>query len=101
RCLPRRPTRSPYTALVRSTQDREIGGGRIIGEACHFIDLLRYLAGAPIVTWHVQPMASNTGDTASISLSFADGSTGTVHYFANGDRKSTRLNSSHVKISYA
>jgi len=68
------------------TQDRDIGGGRIIGEACHFIDLLRHLAGAPIVAWHLQPMASNTGDTASISLSFADGSTGTVHYFANGNK---------------
>ncbi len=68
------------------TQDRDVGGGRIIGEACHFIDLLRHLAGAPIVAWHIQPMASSTGDTASISLSFADGSTGTVHYFANGNK---------------
>ena len=33
------------------TQDRAVGGGRIIGEACHFIDLLRFLAGAPIVAW--------------------------------------------------
>jgi predicted dehydrogenase/threonine dehydrogenase-like Zn-dependent dehydrogenase len=68
------------------TQDRDIGGGRIVGEACHFIDLLRHLAGAPIVTQHIQSMASQTGETATITLGFADGSTGTVHYFANGSK---------------
>lgn len=68
------------------THNRDTGGGRIIGEACHFIDLLRYLAGVPIVSWHNQPMASLTGDSTSITLSFADGSIGTVHYFANGNR---------------
>jgi predicted dehydrogenase/threonine dehydrogenase-like Zn-dependent dehydrogenase len=67
-------------------QDLERGGGRIIGEACHFIDLLRFLAGARIVGWHRSAMASRCGDTASIDLSFADGSIGTVHYFANGSR---------------
>ena len=68
------------------TQDREVGGGRIVGEACHFIDLLRFLAGAPIVSQHVQPMDSSAGDTATITLAFADGSVGTVHYFANGSK---------------
>jgi predicted dehydrogenase/threonine dehydrogenase-like Zn-dependent dehydrogenase len=68
------------------TQDPDVGGGRIVGEACHFVDLLRFLAGAPIVSHQVQPMASETGDTASIQLAFADGSVGTVHYFANGNK---------------
>ena len=68
------------------TQDPEIGGGRIIGEACHFIDLLRFLAGAPIVSWQRQMMDSNTTDTLGIQLRFADGSIGTVHYFANGPK---------------
>ncbi len=68
------------------TQDREVGGGRIVGEACHFIDLLRFLAGAPIVSHHVQTMAGGNADTATITLSFADGSVGTVHYFANGSK---------------
>lgn len=68
------------------TQDRQIGGGRIIGEACHFIDLMRHLAGAPIVSRHLQPMASETGDTATITLGFADGSIGTVNYLANGNK---------------
>ncbi|WP_187972496.1 bi-domain-containing oxidoreductase [Aquibium microcysteis] len=68
------------------TQDRATGGGRIVGEACHFIDLLRFLADAPIVSFDARAMAARTGDTASISLSFADGSLGTIHYFANGSR---------------
>ena len=68
------------------TQDREIGGGRIIGEACHFIDLLRYLAGAPITDAMIQKMEAPDGDTATMSLSFVDGSIGTIHYFANGHK---------------
>lgn len=73
------------------TQDKAVGGGRIIGEGCHFIDLLRFLAGAPIVA--VQ--AAKTGgasavayldDRVSFTLSFADGSMGTVHYLANGHK---------------
>ena len=66
------------------TQDREVGGGRIVGEACHFIDLLRYLAGSAITGHRVSVMDTKTRDTVSIELSFADGSIGTVHYFANG-----------------
>lgn len=68
------------------TQDPQVGGGRIIGEACHFIDLLRFLAGDSIEVSSVQRMDSATGDTVSIQLGFADGSIGTVHYFANGSK---------------
>lgn len=67
------------------TQSAEVGGGRVVGEACHFIDLLRFLAAAPITSHAVHTMAGN-GDTATITLTFADGSLGTVHYFANGSR---------------
>ena len=75
--------------LSHWTQDPQVGGGRIIGEGCHFIDLLRFLAGAPIVGWQVLPMGGPDAgrvqdDKASFTLSFADGSLGTVHYFANG-----------------
>jgi predicted dehydrogenase len=66
------------------TQDKSIGGGRIIGEACHFIDLLRFLAGSPIVAHSRMAMDASSGDTVSLQLGFADGSIGTVHYFANG-----------------
>jgi predicted dehydrogenase/threonine dehydrogenase-like Zn-dependent dehydrogenase len=68
------------------TQDKEIGGGRIVGEACHFIDLLRFLAGAPIVEWKRMDMDSRSQDTVTLQLSFGDGSIGTVHYFANGPK---------------
>ncbi|HYW50370.1 MAG TPA: bi-domain-containing oxidoreductase, partial [Gemmatimonadaceae bacterium] len=69
------------------TQDRDVGGGRVIGEACHFIDLLRFLAAAPIVRHSRSDMQSSTKDSTTIQLGFADGSIGTVHYFANGSKR--------------
>ena len=71
------------------TQDNNVGGGRIIGEACHFIDLMRYLAGCEIVSVQARRMGDNphqqiTEDKAAIILGFADGSFGTIHYLANG-----------------
>lgn len=68
------------------TQDINVGGGRVIGEACHFIDLLRYLAACPIVEWSKTSMNGSTDDTVSILLKFSDGSTGAIHYFANGSK---------------
>lgn len=71
------------------TQDNAVGGGRIIGEACHFIDLMRFLAGSPIVSVQARCMGKNSGmaiteDKASITLGFEDGSFGTIMYLANG-----------------
>jgi predicted dehydrogenase/threonine dehydrogenase-like Zn-dependent dehydrogenase len=68
------------------TQDPTVGGGRIVGEACHFIDLLRFLAGSPIAGWNRSGMKAATQDTVTITLTFADGSIGTIHYFANGTK---------------
>jgi predicted dehydrogenase len=68
------------------TQDPGVGGGRIIGEACHFVDLLRFLAGCEISQSKAIGMKHGMGDTLSIMLTFADGSIGTIHYFANGHR---------------
>ena len=71
------------------TQSQEVGGGRIIGEGCHFIDLLRHLAGSPIVSVRASAMATQgqrREDVASFTLEFADGSIGTVHYLANGHK---------------
>ena len=65
------------------TQDPEVGGGRIIGEACHFIDLIRFLVGAPVNSVHTTRVSA---DTLTISLSYADGSMGTLHYLANGSK---------------
>lgn len=71
------------------TQDPVIGGGRIIGEACHYIDLMRYFVGAPIASAQARRIGDTgagavTEDKATITLGFEDGSFGTVHYFANG-----------------
>lgn len=67
------------------TQDPAVGGGRIVGEACHFIDLLRFLVGVSITRHSSIRMEAATADTATIQLGFADGSIGTIHYFANGN----------------
>lgn len=71
------------------TQDINVGGGRIIGEACHFIDLMRFLAGTKIISVQARRMGDSDGvditeDKAAIILGFADGSFGTIHYYANG-----------------
>lgn len=71
------------------TQDASVGGGRIIGEACHFIDLMRFLAASPIVSVQARrmgsaPEVSISEDKASITLGFEDGSFGTIMYLANG-----------------
>ncbi|RUO37300.1 dehydrogenase [Aliidiomarina shirensis] len=71
------------------TQNELVGGGRIIGEACHFIDLARFLTGSPIVSVQAQSMgktesSETTEDKATITIRFADGSLATIHYFANG-----------------
>ena len=65
------------------TQDPESGGGRILGEACHFIDLLRFLVGCPAKD--VQT-ARQSSDTVTITITYEDGSIGTVHYFATGHK---------------
>ena len=71
------------------TQDNAVGGGRVIGEACHFIDLMRFLADSPIVSVQARRMGDSPGvavtdDKASITLGFEDGSFGTILYLANG-----------------
>lgn len=71
------------------TQDPAAGGGRIIGEACHFIDLMRFLAGCEITSVQARRMGDAAGiavteDKAVITLGFADGSFGTINYLANG-----------------
>jgi predicted dehydrogenase/threonine dehydrogenase-like Zn-dependent dehydrogenase len=68
------------------TQESTIGGGRLLGEGCHFIDLLRYLAASSIVSHRVAALAGSTPDSATITLGFNDGSVGTIHYLANGNK---------------
>jgi predicted dehydrogenase/threonine dehydrogenase-like Zn-dependent dehydrogenase len=72
------------------TQDPKRGGGRIIGEGCHFIDLLMFLVGKPILSVFAMKLGTSADqiaeDKMSIQLMFTDGSIGTIHYFANGSK---------------
>lgn len=68
--------------------DPRTGGGRIIGEGGHFVDFMTYLVGAPVVAVSAAALpATRTpkADIVTMTVEFADGSIGTVHYFANGD----------------
>ncbi|GJL65039.1 MAG: oxidoreductase [Nitrospirales bacterium] len=72
-------------------QDREVGGGRIVGEACHFIDLARHLVGEKIVGHRSICMGQSPGvevrdDKVVITLQFEDGSFAVVNYLANGGK---------------
>lgn len=71
------------------TQDPEIGGGRVIGEACHFIDLFACLAGAPIESVCASSLGTDPNplsDNVTIQLKAVNGSQGVVNYFANGNK---------------
>jgi len=72
------------------TQDPAVGGGRIVGEACHFIDLARALVASPIESLECTAARGRDGrpidDLAHLSLRFADGSTAVVHYLASGSK---------------
>jgi len=69
--------------------DPEQGGGRILGEVCHFVDLLMFLAASPVVEVEARAVGNSgrySGDNVLISLRFGNGSEGTISYLANGDR---------------
>ncbi len=78
-----------YLPLNHWTQDPNLGGGRIIGEGCHFIDLITFLVGAaPVsVSAHALPnQGKYREDNVSMTFTFPDGSLGIVDYLANGDK---------------
>lgn len=78
-----------YIPLNHWTQDEALGGGRIIGEACHFIDMLTFLVGAPPVSVTAHALPNNgkyRDDNVSMTFTFPDGSIGVVDYLANGDK---------------
>ena len=94
-----RPSTEPFVAHYRVnagaiplnhwTQDPSQGGGRIIGEGCHFIDFLTFLAGAAPVSVSAQALPDNgryRQDNVLITLTFPDGSLGSIAYLANGDK---------------
>ncbi|MBZ0244486.1 MAG: bi-domain-containing oxidoreductase [Cyclobacteriaceae bacterium] len=70
-------------------QDMKVGGGRIIGEACHLIDLITYLTGSLVDEVVMNALGNNpteNSDNASILLKYRDGSNGVINYFANGSK---------------
>jgi polar amino acid transport system substrate-binding protein len=71
------------------TNDPQTGGGRIIGEACHFIDLAMYLAGSKITSVYASSKEDpdHLNDTVAVNLSFENGSTASISYFSNGNKK--------------
>lgn len=69
--------------------DMEVGGGRIIGEACHYIDLCSYLAGSNVISVCMNAMGTNpqeNTDNASILLKYENGTNAVINYFANGSK---------------
>jgi predicted dehydrogenase/threonine dehydrogenase-like Zn-dependent dehydrogenase len=69
--------------------DMEVGGGRIIGEACHYIDLCSFLTGSKVVSVCMNAMGTNpeeNTDNASILLKYENGSNAVINYFANGSK---------------
>ncbi len=73
-------------------QDMEIGGGRIHGEVCHFIDYLTFINGSlpTKVSAHAIPDANQLNDTLNVLLQFANGSTGVIAYYSNGSKSLTK-----------
>jgi predicted dehydrogenase/threonine dehydrogenase-like Zn-dependent dehydrogenase len=69
--------------------DLQVGGGRIVGEACHFIDLIAFYTGSNVTAVCMNAMGLNPEqhtDNATLLLKFANGSTGVINYFANGSK---------------
>ena len=78
-----------YISLDHWVHDPEIGGGRIIGEVCHFIDFLTYLSGSLPVRIYAQALPDNNryrNDNLTVTIAYGNGSTGTVTYVANADK---------------
>ncbi len=69
--------------------DMNVGGGRIVGEACHLIDLISFLTGSKVASVCMNAMGKNpleNTDNASILLKYENGSNGVINYFANGSK---------------
>jgi predicted dehydrogenase/threonine dehydrogenase-like Zn-dependent dehydrogenase len=73
------------------TQNADEGGGRIVGEVCHFVDLMQFLTGAPPVYVFADSISAKSSkivdaDSVFITLRFADGSNGSIAYLSEGDK---------------
>ena len=78
-----------YIPLEVWVQDMEVGGGRIIGEACHFIDLCSFLADSKVIAVCMNALGENpqeNTDNVSILLKYENGTNAVINYFANGSK---------------
>jgi predicted dehydrogenase/threonine dehydrogenase-like Zn-dependent dehydrogenase len=77
--------------------DLKVGGGRIVGEACHFIDLCMFLAGSKLTTISAVALndAQKLNDTVCFNLQFENGSTASVSYFSNGNKS---INKEYLEV---
>jgi predicted dehydrogenase/threonine dehydrogenase-like Zn-dependent dehydrogenase len=78
-----------YIPLNHWTHDPEQGGGRIIGEGCHFVDFIAFMVGQAPVSVSAQALPDGGkyhDDNVTLTLTFPDGSIGVVDYLANGDK---------------
>ena len=81
-----------YLPSSHWAQSEDMGGGRIIGEACHFIDLCSFVIGSPVIEVSAHKIShdliqSYGDDIVTINLTFIDGSIASIHYFANGSKE--------------
>lgn len=79
-----------HIPLTHCVQDPTTGGGRIIGEICHFVDLVQFLTSSEAIRVYAAAVPESrrySGDNLVIALSLRDGSVGTITYIANGDRR--------------
>ncbi|MFA5118283.1 MAG: bi-domain-containing oxidoreductase [Candidatus Omnitrophota bacterium] len=84
-----------YIPAEHWTQDKSVGGGRIVGEVCHFIDLLQYISGAYPISVYATALSGQKGkyiadDNVSIQINLSDGSLGTIVYTAAGTKSYSR-----------
>lgn len=78
-----------FIPLSHWVHDPLVGGGRVVGEGCHFIDFLAFLVGQAPISVQAAALPDGgryRGDNAVLTFSFADGSLGTLSYLANGDK---------------
>ncbi|PYX50525.1 MAG: hypothetical protein DMG76_34425 [Acidobacteria bacterium] len=78
-----------YLSADHWVHDPEQGGGRILGEVCHFVDFLMFLAGSSPVEVQARSLANSgqySGENVVVSVRFANGSLGTIDYLASGDK---------------
>jgi polar amino acid transport system substrate-binding protein len=79
-----------FAAKDHWIQKPDEGGGRIVGEVCHFLDLMQFITGSDPLRVFAESISANNNavsdsDNVSITIKYRDGSLGTIFYVANGD----------------